>query len=160
MAELKQRVESFMNARYGQNQAVVDLVGALYRAVEQEKAWRSSDNKSLSKEIDDLEESLQALQNKLGDNCCACSYDKKDDVCSVHAPRIKDLTEQNEKAIETLRFYADDNNYINGVPSVTIIKDFGEEQEGKLFSGTCSFTNCDYGFKARATLKALGVEGY
>jgi len=40
-----------------------------------------SDNK-------ELEDAIEALTNKLGDNCCACPCDKKDDVCGVHAPKL------------------------------------------------------------------------
>jgi len=42
--------------------------------------------------IAEYEEREEALMNKLGDNCCACSVDKKTDVCSVHAPLVTELS--------------------------------------------------------------------
>jgi len=39
-------------------------------------------------EVDDMNE---ALLNKLGDKCCACSVDKITDICVAHQPRIDEL---------------------------------------------------------------------
>lgn len=51
-----------------------------------------------------LEESLSALTNKLGDNCCACSYDNIEDVCMVHTPKLK----QTQKALDDLKDITND----------------------------------------------------
>lgn len=49
-----------------------------------------------------LEESLSALTNKLGDNCCACSYDKIEDVCMAHTPKLKKVQQALDTAVEGL----------------------------------------------------------
>ena len=44
-----------------------------------------------AKEITTLELAEEALLNKLGDNCCACSVDKITHICVAHQPRVDEL---------------------------------------------------------------------
>jgi len=45
--------------------------------------------KQLREQLEYDEEQINALQDKLGLDCCACSYDKPGDVCMVHSPMLR-----------------------------------------------------------------------
>lgn len=50
---------------------------------------RRSDIRALVEEVRRLEGHVELLQSKIdADTSCACSFDKPDDVCAVHSPRL------------------------------------------------------------------------
>ena len=65
-----------------------------------------AENRTLREENASLEQSLEAQAKKFEgcphsfggsyDHCCACSYDRPDDVCAAHAPLVKSLRAQLE----------------------------------------------------------------
>ncbi len=55
----------------------------------------------LGAEIERLRAHIEALQGKIGQHDCACSYDNPDDVCMPHSPIVDSLRAE----IERLRAY-------------------------------------------------------
>ena len=52
---------------------------------------------AMAEELKEFKEANEAMMLKLGDNCCACSVDKKTDICMAHQPRITELEEELKK---------------------------------------------------------------
>lgn len=92
---------NFWNRR--ESDAQIEALSLQLEAASQELARTQQNLISLKEDNAFLKESLDALKNKLGDNCCACSYDKIEDVCMAHTPKLKE-------AIEALEFLCEAKN--------------------------------------------------
>lgn len=75
---------------------------------------------SLKEDNVSLEESLEALKNKLGDNCRACSYDNIEDVCMAHTPKLIEVQKKLDVAVEALEWQP-----IETAPRGEVIDTFG-----------------------------------
>lgn len=76
----------------------------------------------LEKELKECEDANDAMMNKLGDNCCACSVDKKTHVCLFHQPKVNELEKEVERLREALdhlydaqTFERDSGYYLHGM---------------------------------------------
>lgn len=59
----------------------------------------------LQAELKECEDANDAMMNKLGDNCCACSVDKITHVCIYHQPKVNELqaeVKRLRKALEVI----------------------------------------------------------
>ena len=72
--------------------------------------------KTLSNELRQLESEYDALLNKLGDKCCACSVDKITDICMSHQPRVSELEAVVKEACDYL-----DTNELTTIGSTSIL---------------------------------------
>ena len=72
--------------------------------------------KTLSNELRQLESEYDALLNKLGDKCCACSVDKITDICMSHQPRVSELESVVKEACDYL-----DTNELTTIGSTSIL---------------------------------------
>ena len=88
---------------------IADLERWLVKSTKENLALEA-DNKRLREDIASADAQIEALEAKLGPDCCACPYDKPGDVCRVHSPmlrkaeaEIKRLREELEAADDSLK---------------------------------------------------------
>ncbi len=93
MTELKNRV----NEEIAAMESAVQSLGYLH--IDEAKSVQLisliKDQQSSIEELEsankDLENMLEARDYKFGDNTCACSCDRIDDICMAHVPKVREL---------------------------------------------------------------------
>lgn len=63
-----------------------------------------AENQQLRGHLDAADAQIEALEAKLGPDCCACSYDYAGDVCSVHSPMLRKAEAEIERLRAALRY--------------------------------------------------------